>query len=178
MTSWIEYRRELRVWLVRRSGDPQLADDVLQDVAVKVLRGHPGLGEVTNARAWLFTVARNVLTDHLRLNKEQVELPEDLVAPQDERAPVDTLVACLPRALAELPPEDREVLTLCDLGGLTQAAYARQAGLTLAGAKSRVQRARRRLRAHLAGVCQVRFDESGRVCCFVPRARGQGDAGA
>lgn len=52
---------------------------------------------------------------------------------------------------------------------MSQEDYARLKGLTLAGAKSRVQRARKRLRAHLTGVCQVRFDEAGRVCCFVPR---------
>ena len=42
-------------------------------------------------------------------------------------------------------------------------------GLTLPAAKSRVQRARKRLKAQLVTACQVRLDEAGKVCCFVPR---------
>jgi RNA polymerase sigma-70 factor (ECF subfamily) len=61
------------------------------------------------------------------------------------------------------------VITLCDIDGLTQAEYARLKGLTPAGAKSRIQRARKRLKQQLKKACQVRYDETGRVCCFTPR---------
>ena len=83
--------------------------------------------------------------------------------------PVDLLSHCLPRVLSELAPEDRDAITLCDIQGMGQKDYARRLGLTLPAAKSRVQRARQRLRTHMAEVCQVRFDEDGKVCCFVPR---------
>ena len=74
-----------------------------------------------------------------------------------------------PRVLAELSTEDREAIVLCDLGDMTQARFAELKGLSLPGAKSRVQRARRHLRERMSQACQVRFDEAGRVCCFVPR---------
>jgi RNA polymerase sigma-70 factor, ECF subfamily len=169
MTAWGQHERELRAWLVRRLGDAHEAEDLLQDLFIKALGRQRQFCELVNARAWLFAVARNTLTDHLRARQDHVDLPDDLPAPFDEPAPVDTLAACLPRALAELSAEDREALTLCDLEGLTQEAYAQQKGLTLPGAKSRMQRARKRLREHLSTVCQVRLDETGRVCCFVPR---------
>jgi RNA polymerase sigma-70 factor (ECF subfamily) len=98
-----------------------------------------------------------------------VELPEDLAQETEPAAPVESLADCLPRALTELSADDREAITLCDLEGMSQEAYAQRKGLSLPGAKSRVQRARRRLREHLGTACQVRFDEAGRVCCFVPR---------
>ena len=60
-------------------------------------------------------------------------------------------------------------ITRCDLEGMKQEDYARLKGLTLPGAKSRVQRARKRLREHLSDACQVKFDAAGNVCCFVPR---------
>jgi RNA polymerase sigma-70 factor (ECF subfamily) len=169
MTAWGQHERELRLWLARRLGDAQEVDDLLQDLFIKALSRNRQFCEMDNARAWLFAVARNTLIDHLRQRKDQVELPEDLQATHEEPVPVDTLAACLPRALAELSAQDREALTLCDLDGLTQEAYAELKGLTLPGAKSRVQRARKRLREHLSTVCQVRLDEAGRVCCFVPR---------
>ncbi len=169
MTAWGQHERELRAWFTHRLGDANAADDLLQDLFIKALGRSRQFCEMVNARAWLFAVARNTLADHLRLRKDLVELPEDLADPHEEPVPVDTLAACLPRALAELSAQDREALTLCDLEGMNQEAYAQLKGLTLPGAKSRVQRARKRLREHLSTVCQVRLDEAGRVCCFVPR---------
>jgi RNA polymerase sigma-70 factor (ECF subfamily) len=170
LNAWHRHEGELRAWLRGRMGNAHEADDMLQELFLKALRQGKKFCEIANARAWLFDVARNVLVDRLRLSKDQVELPEDLAADTDEPAAVDSLAACLPHALTELSEEDREAITLCDLEGLSQEAYARLKGLSLPGAKSRVQRARKRLRAHLTQVCQVRFDEAGKVCCFVPRA--------
>ena len=90
-------------------------------------------------------------------------------ASEEGPAPVDLLSACLPRVLSELAAEDREAIERCDIGGMTQHAFAEFAGLSLPGAKSRVQRARQRLRAQLVRACQVQLDEHGKVCCFVPR---------
>ncbi len=169
MTAWHDHEAELRAWLRGRLGNTQDAEDMLQDLFLKALRQDKKCCEIRNARAWLFEVARNAIADRLRLRKEQVELPDDLPFEADEPVAVDTLAQCLPRALAELSHDDRDALTLCDLNGMNQAAYAELRDLTLPAAKSRLQRARKRLREHLTNVCQVRFDEMGNVCCFVPR---------
>ena len=142
----------------------------MQEVFLKALLKGKDFCQLDNPRAWLFHVARNLLVDRLRLTKEQVPLPDDLCA---ESAPgfeaVDLLSHCLPRVLSELSPEDREAIMLCDMQGVTQKDYAQRFGLSLPGAKSRLQRARLRLRAQLAEACQVTFDGKGNVCCFVPR---------
>jgi RNA polymerase sigma-70 factor (ECF subfamily) len=169
MTAWHRHEAELRAWLRGRMGNHHDAEDLLQELFLKALRQDKKFCEIGNARAWLYEVARNAIADRLRLKKDQVELPEDLAQETDEPAAVDSLAACLPRALSELSEEDREAITLCDLEGLNQEDYARLKGLTLPGAKSRVQRARKRLREHLSEACQVRFDAAGKVCCFVPR---------
>ncbi|WP_173064855.1 RNA polymerase sigma factor SigZ [Sulfurimicrobium lacus] len=170
MTAWHRHEGELRAWVRGRMGNAPDTEDMVQELFLKALRQDKKFCEISNARAWLFEVARNALADRLRLKKEQVELPDDLVSEANELAAVDSLAVCLPRALAELSEEDREVITLCDLEGLNQEDYARIKGISLPGAKSRVQRARKRLREHLTQACQVRFDEAGKVCCFVPRA--------
>ena len=71
--------------------------------------------------------------------------------------------------LSELSASDREAITLCDLQGMAQADFARAKGLSLSAAKSRVQRARVRLRAQMSVACQVTLDDTGRVADFVPR---------
>jgi len=169
MTAWHEHEAELRGWLRHRLGNATDAEDLLQDVFLKAMRQGERFCAITNARAWLYEVARNTLADRLRLARDTVELPGDLSAGTEEATAVDSLAACLPRVLSELSPEDREAITLCDLERLPQEKYARRKGLSLPGAKSRVQRARKRLREQLTLSCQVSLDAAGQVSDFVPR---------
>ena len=169
MTAWHAHEAELRAWLRHRTGNAADAEDLLQDVFIKAMRQGERFCAIVNARAWLYEVTRNALADRLRLAHDTVELPADLSADTTEIAAVDSLAACLPRVLSELSPEDREAITLCDLDRLPQEEYARRKGLSLPGAKSRVQRARKRLRERLTQSCQVRLDAAGQVCDFVPR---------
>ena len=168
-TAWTAHEPELRGWLRRRLANPAEADDLLQDLFLKALRQGERFCSVHNARAWLFEVSRNQLADHLRVARHTVELPDDLPTRVVEMDAVDTLTACLPRVLSELSAQDREAITLCDLQGMAQADFAAARGLSLSGAKSRVQRARQRLRAQMSQVCQVQLDEAGHVADFVPR---------
>ena len=170
-SAWENHSAELRRFLRRLTGDDAAADDLLQELFLRVLRQTDGLSKIDNPRAWLFRAARNLLIDRLRLAKEHVPLPDDLaVAADDPLPPVDALAQCLPRVLAELSAQDREAITLCDIDGMFQHAYAAHLGLSLPAAKARVQRARQRLRRRLMEACQVRFDATGRVCCFVRRS--------
>lgn len=166
MNAWDKHEGELRAWLCNRLGNPHDAEDMLQDLFLKALRQDRKFCELDNARAWLFEVARNALADRLRLKKEQVD---DLATEHNEAPTVESLAACLPRPLSELSEEDRDAITRYDLDGMSQEYYARLKGLSLPGTKSRVQRARKRLREHLGETCQVKFDDGGKVCCFVPR---------
>ena len=168
--AWQQHKAEIRSFLANRCASAAEADDLLQEVFLKALLKGKEFCQLDNPRAWLFHVARNLLIDRLRLTKEQVPLPDDLSAESDIAfVPVDLLSHCLPRVLTELSSEDRDAVLLCDMQGMTQKDYAKHLGISLPAAKSRVQRARLRLRAQLAEACQVTFDDEGNVCCFVPR---------
>lgn len=168
-TAWSAHETELRSWARRRLRNPAEVDDLIQDLFLKALRQGERFCSVNNARAWLFEVARNTLADRLRVARETIELPEDLSAPVEETDTVDDLTACLPRVLAELSNEDRDAITQCDLQGVPQADFAAASGLSLSAAKSRLQRARQRLKARMTQACQVQLDDAGHVADFVPR---------
>lgn len=169
MSAWQQHEAELRSWLRHQLDTKTEAEDLLQDLFIKALRQGERFCSVSNARAWLFEVARNMVSDRYRKSKPQIAFPDDLPALETETEVVDSLASCLPKALRELSPEDGEVLTMCDLEGMTQEAYAQLKGLTLPAAKSRIQRARKRLKTHLSQACQVKIGLDGRVCCFTPR---------
>lgn len=170
LKSWTDYETELRGYLLRQLGDASLVDDLLQEVFTRAVAHGSGFCQLQNPRAWLFTVARNQLADVFRRHQGFVEL-EDISEPEETLDAVAGLSACLPRALQDLPEADREVITCCDLEGMSQVDYARAKNLSLPGAKSRIQRARKRLKQRLYNNCQVQFDDSGKICCFAPRQK-------
>ena len=90
---------------------------------------------------------------------------------------MDELDACLSRNLGELDAEDRHIIEACDLNRQTVRSYAEANDLSLAAGKSRLLRARKRLRDSLVRNCQVRFDDVGQVCCYIPRNSGDSFAG-
>jgi len=169
LSAWDQYEKELRAFLLTRITDLHEADDVLQELFLKLVLQGDTFCEVQNPRAWLFRVARNYLADRFRTAKTFIDLDPDMPHERAEKPPVVQLEGCLIRNLAHLSEEDRNVIEQCDLQGQLQERYAEQSGLTLSAVKSRLLRARQRLRKEIVVNCQVRFDENGQVCCHEPR---------
>lgn len=170
LDSWREHELELRGYLLHRLSDPHLADDLVQEVFLKAMRYGKGFCVLDNRRAWLFQVARNTLVDRLRLEKNTVPLPENLLEENHPVAPVDALAECLSRALSALSVHDSDILHQCDIEGVKQQAYADAHNLSLPAVKSRLLRARQRMRDYLIDNCGVQFDAVGKVCCHAPAA--------
>ncbi len=167
-SAWQACEGELRSYLRHRLSDDHAADDVLQDVFVKAMRQGQDFCTLDNPRAWLFQVARNALVDRARTAHPHEAYTDEMTetAPLDAEAlaPVDALADCLSRTLGELAEDDQRILRACDLEGQTQRAFAQEHGLSLPAAKSRLLRARQRLRDRLTRVCQISFEPDGSVC--------------
>jgi len=166
---WRLHEGELRAFLIRRTTNPVEAEDFLQTVFLKAIQQGKKFCDMEYPRAWLYQVARNTLIDHHRTARTHEKLPDQLSAFEQQDKPVEALSECLPRTLSELSGEDREIITRCDLEGMHQAEFAAMKGIGLSAAKSRLQRARKKLKATLKSNCQISFDAAGNVCCFVPR---------
>lgn len=171
MTAWQQHEHEVYGWLLKQSGSPMDADDLLQETFLRAILQQDKFCAIKNARAWLFEVARHLVIDRSRRQRPIFQLNDELVIQQSELDTVDSLAGCLPRVLEKLAQADRDILRLCDLGEMRQADYAAKYGLTLAATKSRLLRARKRLRQQLSLDCQVRLDKTGRVCCFIPAVK-------
>lgn len=171
--AWHAHERELRGFLARRLRDRAAADDLLHDVFIRAMREGLGFCKLENPRAWLFRVARNAATDRDRRQRPASELDDRIRSPEPESEPIEQLEECLGRNLSRLSEDDRQTIRRCDLEGVRQADFAAENGLSLAATKSRLLRARARLRELLVSNCNVRFDESGSVCCYqVPSING------
>ena len=165
--AWHAHETELRGFLVRRLADRSAAEDLLHEVFIRAMHEGRDFCRLDNPRAWLFRVARNAAVDLERRKRPAVPVEENLSAAEPAPPPVDELHQCLLNNLGRLSAPDREIIRRCDLDGQRQADFAEAHGLGLSAAKSRLLRARARLRDLLIENCNVRFDESGSVCCHV-----------
>lgn len=167
-TLYRAHRDELRRFLAARVGADR-ADDLLHDVFLKVHEHLHALDEGAHLRGWIYRIARNVVIDHQRRLRPTAEVPPELPAePPEALSPWhDAVVAGLEHFVDGLPATDAEVLRRVELAGESQAELARALGLSPSGARSRVQRARRRLHDALLACCDLTFDRYGVVvsCC-------------
>jgi RNA polymerase sigma-70 factor (ECF subfamily) len=167
---WQSYRAELFGFVHRRVNDAAVAEDIVHDVLTRAYAHRRALKDPAKLRPWLFQITRNRLIDHYRSRRPPEHLPGDSMADvsgEGNRAE-EELARCLRPLLHELPPKYRRALTLADIDGVTQQEIAAREGLSLSGAKSRVQRARRMLRETLLACCRVELNQRGGIVDYEP----------
>jgi RNA polymerase sigma-70 factor (ECF subfamily) len=166
----------LRRFLGRRLSDPAAVEDVLQETYLRIHRWAHDLREPGRLQGWVYRVAHNALVDHYRRQRETVELTDAVpVEPEDENQAQRSLAGSMQDLLRCLPEKHGQALRLTEFEGLTQAALAERLGLSLSGAKSRVQRAREKLREALLDCCHVELDRLGQVLHYEPRCAACAD---
>lgn len=165
---WRGYREQLLGFVRRRLDDDATAEDLLQEV---FLRMHRNPDHPANPRAWLYKVTRSVIVDHYRARHPTEAMPHGLAAPEPDRSEqaVRELAECLRPMIARLPERYRESVYLSEVEGRTQREIAEREGISLSGAKSRVQRGRARLREMLTECCAIEQDRAGRIRDYEPR---------
>jgi len=154
-TDWHSRRADLRRFVSKRVADRHEAEDIVQDVLVRAHESMHTLESTDRLPAWLARIAANRIIDHYRSRRTTEELPEDLVAAQPEHDPVETLAPCLPAMVEKLPETYRDAVRLSELEEVPQREVARRLGISLSGAKSRVQRGRVLLRELVETCCRV-----------------------
>jgi len=147
------YERTARpVWmyLSRMTGDPQAADDLLQDTYYRFLRADRGYENDMHRKNYLFLIATNLVRDARRRTKLDLVRVPDEDAPDVLRADGDVAASAerrtdLTRAMARLKPRELELLWLAYAQGSSHQEIAESLGVRTGSIKQMLFRARRRL---------------------------------
>jgi RNA polymerase sigma-70 factor, ECF subfamily len=172
---WRTFHERIHSFIRARVSDPAAAEDILQDVFVKVMNRAGQLRDDEKIAAWLYQIARNAVFDHYRAaavrTADQIaaDLPD--AGTDGAAAAQQRLAESLAAMIDDLPEPYREAMRLSEIEGLTQAGLAERSGISLSGAKSRVQRGRERLRELLLDCCHVELDHRSAVVDYWERPR-------
>ncbi len=185
---WAALDASVRRWLRRRAPAGAI-EDLAQETLLRVHRTLTP--QVRSPEAWALRAAHSVLIDHLRASARQPDAatepavlaalaplaPEDAADRPDagldaaaDRALDLAIARCLSRGLAELPADQREAIALVGEQGLTSAAAAARAGISVPGLKSRVRRGRVAVIERTSRCCDIERDSRGRPLSLSPRA--------
>jgi len=145
-------------------------EDLVQTISLKMLSHLPTLKERGRIDAWIYRIARNAIADHYRRRRPE-PLDESAAPPEADDEIQKEVSGWIPKFMKGLPPAQREILMLADVQGIGQAEIARRLGLSVSGAKSRLQRARRMLRDSILACCELTLDRRGGVLGYRRRRR-------
>ncbi|MEX1025476.1 MAG: sigma-70 family RNA polymerase sigma factor [Planctomycetota bacterium] len=165
---WEASSQRLRAWFLRKTGNPADADDLVQETFARVQAGLGQLQDRERLDAWVGMIAGNALADHGRRAARRMATLEGNDVSQPEAADeVETLrqavAGWIEPFLERLDPADAALLRAVDLERRSQAEVARELGLAASSVRSRVQRARERLKQHLEACCAFAFDVRGNL---------------
>lgn len=179
-TLWRKFSDQVRRFIRPRVSNDSEAEDVLQDIFIRIHKGINDLRHEDRVQSWVFGIARRALVDHYRKRGRDKEEPAgtDIKTEEDEDPTLDLnefegehdvheeVLSWLIPMIDELPEKYGKPLKMADVEGKTQQDVADYLGLSLSGAKSRVQRARQKLGKVLAACCKVEFGSEGRAVAY------------
>lgn len=165
----VENHRRFRAFVARRIGNPELADDLVQNSLRRALERPPSSTEEASVLAWFHVILRNAIADHFRLqasgSDREAELRTlmeaegtDHTRAMDDDELKGAACACLGELIEALKPEYREVVRRVELGGESTADVATHLGVSRGNLDVRLHRARKALRVALeksCGACTV-----------------------
>jgi len=164
---WLEYHKKLSVFIKNRVNS-DAAEDILQDVFIKIQTKINSLQDNTKLESWLYQITRNSVIDYYRLKDRVDNLPDWVEQPQIDEGELirQELSLCLAPLIEQLPEKYRTAINLSEIERKTQKEVAEIENISISGAKSRVQRGRAMLKSMLQDCCQIEINQNNQLVSF------------
>ncbi len=176
MTFWdiyYEYQPRVRKFAISFVKDEWVADDIAQDTFEKVQGNIDQLKDPTKLSAWIFRIAYNLCQDHFRNTQNEIKNGRALagqvqiqdVMPIDKKLELHQMNQCVQDKVGLLPESLKSVLIMYDVMGFRQKEIAEILAITPGNVKTRLHRARQKLKVILEKECRLEKDERNVLVC-------------
>jgi RNA polymerase sigma-70 factor, ECF subfamily len=161
-TTWDKLHGELVKFVHVRVKDMSTAEDIVQDVFIKVHAKGSQLRQEEKISSWIYQITRNAVADHFRAMSRNVA-PINIDWESSYHEFNDCVARCMSALMATLPEKYRVPLELAEIEGLSQFEVSEKLNISYSGARSRVQRARTMLKDKLDELYYIKTDRYGNV---------------
>jgi RNA polymerase sigma-70 factor, ECF subfamily len=165
---WNEFHQPLKRFILQRTNDPSKVDDIVQEVFIKINNHLIELKDEQKIHSWIHQIARNTIIDFYRKDKGTERLSDNIQLCK-EKSDVNfskEAAACIQSTMQRLPQKYLEALQLYEFQKVSQKELSERLGISYSGAKSRVQRGRKKLKQLLQGCCHIESDQYGNIVDF------------
>lgn len=159
---WDSIYQELLAFVYKKVRDKPAAEDIVQDVFIKVHTKSEQIKDADKISGWIYQVTKNAVADYFRRNAKSIA-PVDVNWDSHNYEFNDCVASCLKVLMSTLPEKYRVPLELTELENLTQHELAGRLKISHSGARSRVQRARKMLKTKLDELYLIKTDTYGNV---------------
>ena len=171
-----QYYSKIRLFILAKVKEEWVADDLVQETFLRVQTNIDNLRDRSKLSAWIFRIARNVCYDHFRTSRIDEVYEDDIVkdiaveesALSHNALEREEMGRCIQQKAALLPESLRMAIFLYDGMGLNHSEVANILNITIDAAKTRLHRARKKLKTILELECDFEQDERNILTC-VPR---------
>ncbi|MCX2743320.1 sigma-70 family RNA polymerase sigma factor [Mangrovivirga sp. M17] len=148
---WQEFSDQLYGFVIRRVNNHEDARDILQDIFLRVHSKKSSLKDNAKLSSWLYQLTRNAIIDYYRNSKK---IPVNMIEIEaDEDIQFTELIGCISPFLNRLDENEKELIRSTDLEGIKQKELALKLNLPYSTVKSKIQRARKKLKKMFLDCC-------------------------
>lgn len=158
-----DYYDFLKSYILKKTNSVELAEDLVQEVMIKLVEAHQQSKPIKNVKAWLFQVSRNTIYDYFKKHYVTVELDEDwkINSLKDDSSLEFEAADYIISMIDMLPEKDSLLLKMSDIDSIPQKQIAFALNIGLSATKMRLQRARKKLKNLFVECCDIEFDKDG-----------------
>lgn len=158
---WQEYRSLLKGYLANKVSNPVDAEDLLQNILIKVHLNLPKLTELEKLKPWLLQIAKHTIIDFYRTQGQKRQLTAKDLWYENEQDTDHELIECITPFIKCLPEKYQTPLQAIDVDGQEQKYFAELHGINYSTLKSRVQKGRQELKRLFYKCCDLELDAQG-----------------
>lgn len=146
---YMEFRKPIFLLALSIVRDYQMAEDIMQETFLKVMKNSESYKEMGNAKAWIMTITRNISLNYLKKSKRE-EAKEEFVIESEDNFTEDVEGTMeFFRIIQDLNEEERQIIALKLLGGLGYIQIAKILKISLVSARKKYSRAIKKLRVSM-----------------------------
>ncbi len=167
---WGRFHGELLHFVMKKVSNQHDAEDILQEIYLKVYQNLERVQDQSKLRSWLYQVTRNAIIDYYRSKKapamdvDQIQL----MAPEEDPTFNENgvITGCLNDFLFTLPEKDQEIIQLHNQDGLKHKEISEKLDISVSTSKMRLKRAKEKLKTVLVDCCDFDIDAYGNVVSY------------
>jgi RNA polymerase sigma-70 factor (ECF subfamily) len=172
---WNEFNQKLMNYINAKVNNTQDAEDILQDVFIKIFSSIERLESQAAIKSWIYKITKNTIIDFYKKKKDVSVAPETLYEIEDEKEDVDNMnddiSKCIGDMIFALPDKYLSVYDMYEKKNLKHEEIAEALDISVSASKVRLKRAKDMFKDKISKCCDFEVDKYGNIINYLSKGK-------